>query len=94
MKILKSGHKLRQGHKLVRLPYSFFQNFFLFFLTTFYILHSCQGGDTLSEKSVANGSHHYAVLLITRSVIAIYIVQRSESSKFVSGGFYFANKDL
>ena len=53
-----------------------------------------QGGDTLSEKPVANRSHYYAALLVTCSVIAIYIVGRSESSKFVSGGFYSVNKDL
>ena len=52
-------------------------------------------GVTLSEKPVANGSHRYAALLVTYSVIAIYyIVGRSESSKFVSGGFYSVNKDL
>ena len=56
----------------------------------------CAGarGVTLSEKSVANGSHHYAALLVTCWVIAIYIVERSEPSKFVSGAFYFVNKDL
>ena len=58
------------------------------------ILHFDEGGDTLSEKPVANGSHHYTALLVTCSVIAIYIVGRSESSKFVSGGFYSVNKDL
>ena len=55
-----------------------------------------QEGDTLSEKPVANGSHHYAALLVTCSVIAIhiYIVGRSESSKYVSGGFNSVNKYL
>ena len=52
------------------------------------------GGDTLSEKPIANGSYHYATLLVTCSVITIYIVGRSESSKFVSGGFYSVNKHL
>ena len=51
-------------------------------------------GVTLSEKSVANGSSDYAALLVTCSVIAIYTVERSESSKFISGGFYSVNKDL
>ena len=52
------------------------------------------GGDSLSENPIANGSHHYAALLVTCSVIAIYIVERAESSKFVSGDFYSVNKDL
>ena len=58
--------------------------------------NSCinQGGDTLSEKPIANRSHRYAALLVMCSVITIYVVGRSESSKFVSGGFHSVNKDL